>query len=242
MMKFDTEFKRSFEEKLEFSSTLIKNNLKNSSIVLWSGGKDSTVLLHLILQMKKNIHVLFEDTGGTFPEVLSYVKKISEKWKIENFHYLKASHDPWNLPDSPFQNYAKCTYWLKIYPSLEILKRYNIKVQFLGDRGEEHISRRKKFEAGAVEKVYIPTIDTTINNVYPLAYWSLKDVFKYIETYKIPVSDVQKKLGYTVCTFCPYHNFEKLQKFYPHVYEDLCRKVGATSREEVQKRLKYIFI
>lgn len=42
--------------------------------VSFSGGKDSTVLLHLVRQMYPNITAVFVDTGLEYPEIRDFVK------------------------------------------------------------------------------------------------------------------------------------------------------------------------
>ena len=44
--------------------------------VSFSGGKDSTVLLHLVRQLYPNIKAVFSDTGLEFPEIREFVKTI----------------------------------------------------------------------------------------------------------------------------------------------------------------------
>ena len=42
--------------------------------VSFSGGKDSTVLLHLVRQMYPNVEAVFVNTGLEYPEIQSFVK------------------------------------------------------------------------------------------------------------------------------------------------------------------------
>lgn len=46
----------------------------NGCYVSFSGGKDSTVLLHLIREMYPNIEAVFVDTGLEYPEIRKFVK------------------------------------------------------------------------------------------------------------------------------------------------------------------------
>ncbi|ETR69776.1 MAG: hypothetical protein OMM_09315 [Candidatus Magnetoglobus multicellularis str. Araruama] len=61
--------------------------------VSFSGGKDSTVLLHLVRSLFSNVEAVFVDTGLEFPEIRDFVKT------IENVTWLK--------PKMPFTEVIK---------------------------------------------------------------------------------------------------------------------------------------
>lgn len=47
---------------------------ENGVAVSFSGGKDSTVLLHLVRQLYPNVEAMFVDTGLEYPEIRQFVK------------------------------------------------------------------------------------------------------------------------------------------------------------------------
>lgn len=74
------------EAKIRMSKLRIKNwyDFWDGKVyVSFSGGKDSTVLLHLIRSMYPNVTGVFVDTGLEYPEIRSFVKD------IENIIWIK---------------------------------------------------------------------------------------------------------------------------------------------------------
>lgn len=66
------------EDKIRYSKRRIEEWVEhfgeNHVYVSFSGGKDSTVLLHLVRSMYPNVKAMFVDTGLEYPEVKEYVK------------------------------------------------------------------------------------------------------------------------------------------------------------------------
>ena len=62
--------------------------------IAFSGGKDSTVLLHLVLQHKKNIPVIYGNTGIEFPECMQFSRQIAKEWRL-NFFEAKPTCNFW---------------------------------------------------------------------------------------------------------------------------------------------------
>ena len=49
---------------------------ENNVCVAFSGGKDSTVLLHLVRKLYPNVRAVFSDTGLEYPEIREFVKSV----------------------------------------------------------------------------------------------------------------------------------------------------------------------
>jgi 3'-phosphoadenosine 5'-phosphosulfate sulfotransferase (PAPS reductase)/FAD synthetase len=85
--------------------------------VSFSGGKDSTVLLHLVRGMYKDVPAVYSDTGLEFPEIRTFVKK------FDNIEIVRPERDGKRLKFPqvikecgwcfPSKNVAKTIYYAK---------------------------------------------------------------------------------------------------------------------------------
>ena len=76
----------SLDDKILYSTVKIKEfyiAMKGKVYVSFSGGKDSTVLLHLVRSVYPDVPAVFVDTGLEFPEIRDHVKT------VENVTWLK---------------------------------------------------------------------------------------------------------------------------------------------------------
>lgn len=64
---------------------------QHDGYLAWSGGKDSTVVLHLALQADANVPVVFFDSGLEFPETYRYLALLRDQWRLK-LHWIPARH------------------------------------------------------------------------------------------------------------------------------------------------------
>jgi 3'-phosphoadenosine 5'-phosphosulfate sulfotransferase (PAPS reductase)/FAD synthetase len=78
------------EQKVDYANRMIEEVLcrHRRPAVCWSGGKDSTVLLHLVLQHRLDVDVIYNDTGVEFPETREFVKLVAREWNV-NLHVAR---------------------------------------------------------------------------------------------------------------------------------------------------------
>ena len=94
-----------------------------SIAVAWSGHKDSTVVVHMVRKVFKDVPVLafHNDTGDEFPEVLEFIDRVSKEWEITVLRIKSKS---------------------KIRAIEEGVSKYGIKAYISAIRRDEHISRK----------------------------------------------------------------------------------------------------
>jgi len=143
--------------------------------VAFSGGKDSTVMLHLALQVDPNIDVAFWDQGKYLMpeevthEVISNAKTLGAKDLIV---YSADVQQDERITESPFL-WGVSHRW-KYHIINKLKKEHGWKTQFIGLRTEESISRR--------------TLCTKPRSgeVYPVDKWRWMDIWAYIVSRGLP--------------------------------------------------------
>jgi 3'-phosphoadenosine 5'-phosphosulfate sulfotransferase (PAPS reductase)/FAD synthetase len=148
---------------------------KGKCMVAFSGGKDSTAMLHLALQVDPDIDVFNWDQGTQLmpieiqTEILSNAKAIGTKnliveaWKGSEASDMRENPEKWRN--------AHLFHYLILN---KVRKERGWNTQFVGLRKDESCKRSitvKKPRAG---------------EVYPIAEWSYLDVWSYIVSHDLP--------------------------------------------------------
>ena len=112
------------EAKLAMTKLRIREWVDNYGVdgvyVAFSGGKDSTVLLHLVREMYPDVPAVFSDTGLEFPEIREFVKKFDNR-----FERMKITHPKqYDFIMKPIEagglNYKEVIDWMNEHCDLNI--------------------------------------------------------------------------------------------------------------------------
>ena len=181
-----------YKKRLKEAKQIISNALHTfkKPYIAWSGGKDSTVLTHLVLQKNPQILVIHWDYGPYYiPKNLhTQILKNAEKMAIKNLQILTSTI--YNKKGTKAQNILG-----RIFIGIEIprLAKQGYDAAFIGLRAEESIKRKLK-----------PLTEKTpsgITNIYPIHKLTWRDIWAYITTNQIPYlttfyDKYNKLLGY----------------------------------------------
>ncbi|MEJ2662899.1 MAG: sulfate adenylyltransferase subunit CysD [Spirochaetia bacterium] len=175
-------------------------------VMLYSVGKDSSVMLHLARKAfspgRFPFPLMHIDTGYKFPEMYefrdNFIKQIGATLIVErNEEWIKKQAHPTVLGND------KCCFYLKTTALLDALKKHGFDAAFGGARREEEKSRAKervfsvrdshgqwnpKNQRPELWQLYYTrrNQDESVR-VFPLSNWTEMDIWEYIKLEDIPV-------------------------------------------------------
>ena len=175
-------------------------------VMLYSIGKDSSVLLHLAKKAfapgRLPFPLLHVDTGYKFSEMIEFRDQISNKHGVDIL--IHKNEEPAALAFGPTQAHTdEYIYYKKTKPLLEALEKHKFDAAFGGARRDEEKSRAKEriFSHRNEVNVWDPKnqrpelwhlFNTRLKDgesirVFPLSNWTELDVWTYIRQEDIEV-------------------------------------------------------
>lgn len=174
-------------------------------VMLYSIGKDSSVMLHLALKAfypeKLPFPLLHVNTTWKFHEMIEFRDAVAEKYDVEMVEYINQEGIQQGI--NPFDHGAAYTDIMKTQALKEALQKYGFTAAFGGGRRDEEKSRAKEriFSFRNAEQAWEPKnqrpemwklFNTEINKgesirVFPLSNWTEKDIWQYIKRENIEI-------------------------------------------------------
>lgn len=174
-------------------------------VMLYSIGKDSSVMLHLAMKAfypeKPPFPFLHIDTTWKFKEMIKFRDETAKKLGIEMLKYTNEEGVRQGI--NPFDHGSAYTDIMKTQALKQALSKYGFTAAFGGGRRDEEKSRAKerifsfRNEAHAWDpKNQRPEMwklfNTKINRgesmrVFPISNWTEKDIWQYIKRENIPI-------------------------------------------------------
>lgn len=174
-------------------------------VMLYSIGKDSSVMLHLALKAfypeKPPFPFLHVNTTWKFKEMISFRDETAKRLGIEMLEYI--NEDGVRQGINPFDHGAAYTDIMKTQALKQALDQYGFTAAFGGGRRDEEKSRAKervfsfrneshtwdpKNQRPELWKLYNTQIHKGESiRVFPLSNWTEKDIWQYIKKENIPI-------------------------------------------------------
>lgn len=178
-----SEFQKRVAETHKFVDFVL-TQVKNPNVA-FSAGKDSVVMLHLILQHRPEIPVYsFSNRQYDFPDTHRLRWEIQEKWDINlilverNVSRAVETEDEGGAYNRLFFTVLK-----------EQVTKHGWDCAFVGKRKEEASRRKREIDK---KGVFFPD---AINGkiAYPLADWTVKDIWSYHTINGLPHHEIYEK-------------------------------------------------
>ena len=174
-------------------------------VMLYSIGKDSSVMLHLAIKAfypeKPPFPFMHIDTTWKFHEMIEFRDKVADKYGIEMLVY--KNEDGIRQGINPFDHGSAYTDIMKTEALKQALAKYGFTAAFGGGRRDEEKSRAKEriFSFRNRAQAWDPKnqrpemwneYNTQIHQgesirVFPISNWTEKDIWQYIEREKIEI-------------------------------------------------------
>ena len=176
---------QTLQEKIQKSHQIIKQALQHfpshEVTVAWTGGKDSTVLLHMIRMIFKNtvpFPVMFNDSTMEFEAIYDFIRFLTEKWELK---LTVIPNNPRELEEfqktkSPYRK-KELSRLMKIHAINRFLTTNNVKAFIAGIRWDEHRARSK-------ETYFSPRKNHT--RIHPILHFTEADIWTYIKKFGVP--------------------------------------------------------
>ena len=174
-------------------------------VMLYSIGKDSSVMLHLAMKAfypeKPPFPFLHVNTTWKFHEMIAFRGRVAARYGIEMLEYI--NQDGVSRGINPFEHGAAYTGIMKTQALKQALAKYGFTAAFGGGRWDEEKSRAKerifsfRNEAQAWDpKNQRPEMWKLYNTelhkgesirVFPISNWTEKDIWQYIRKEQIEI-------------------------------------------------------
>ena len=174
-------------------------------VMLYSIGKDSSVMLHLAMKAfypeKPPFPFLHVDTTWKFKEMIEFRDRIAKKYGIDMLVY--TNQDGVKQGINPFDHGSSYTDIMKTQALKQALNKYGFTAAFGGGRRDEEKSRAKerifsfrnenhawdpKNQRPEMWKLYNAKINKGESiRVFPISNWTETDIWQYIKREKIDI-------------------------------------------------------
>jgi len=176
------------EQKIKEAHATIEKALEvmKNPYIAWSGGKDSTIVVHMVIQHKPDILVVHWDADCDFPETVEYMERLCREWKL---NFLSVKTKPLLQVVAKYAYTEECGKMALRYcvyePIKKTVKEFGLDGCFLGVRQEESYRRSKLLRAQG--KLFFNK-GYGIWQCLPIGWWTVEDVWRYYAFTKIPLN------------------------------------------------------
>lgn len=149
------------------------------AVLTVSFGGGGLVLAHLISEIDRTIPVIFLDTGLHFPETYAFKQQFTERYRL-NLVDVRPVTDPGPLYET---DPDRCCHIRKVEPMQRAIKGYDAWISAIR---KDQSQTRRHIRTLEYQSATTDNATDAILKVYPLAYWTNADVWRYLYQQNIP--------------------------------------------------------
>lgn len=183
---------KEYKRHAEHSKDIIKKSLDMGVkfCLSWSGGKDSTVMTHLVRSLASNTPIITQFDDCDWPEKRLYIERVckAQGWKIQEVWPDFSVWDAINEVDLTGEEICSQKHWITQEAFIKPLERKRKEIGcggvYLGLRAKESNVRKKCLAKNS--ELY--QLKNGQWRCCPLAWWTVQDVFAYLIEHEIEIN------------------------------------------------------
>lgn len=161
------------KERLKIAENNIKQVLRHwKPIVLYSGGKDSLVLLHMVMKHDNNIPVYYSDSGYDYDSKQVKMPREMTKEILRIGKLAGAKH----IYSCGHKDPSSKRFFGNLF---KVMGKHKCNLELLGIRGEESTGRKNRVKGPLVR------VEGSRRLAFPLRDWDWKDIWAYLVMNKL---------------------------------------------------------
>jgi len=188
------------QDKIAKSKAVLAEALErfpNRIAAAWTGGKDSTLTLHLLREIGKGritIPVLNIDTSVKFKEIYEFRDRLAQEWQLD---LIIEKNEEALATIKIAANKEECCLRLKAEVIGRAIEKYGWQALITGMRWDEQPERAR-------EDYFSPRPQPPHTRVHPILHFTELDVWQYNKEYNVPYCILYRRgyrsLGCAPCT------------------------------------------
>lgn len=188
------------EAKVKQSQEILREALGrfgDQMALAWTGGKDSTTILHLLRELGGGtvpIPILNIDTGAKFQEIYEFRDRLAQEWRL---NLIIARNEAALKTIVIAADREECCTRLKSEVIAQSIRTQGWQALITGMRWDEQPDRRR-------EEYFSPRSSPEHMRIHPILHFSEADIWRYLNTRKAPYCSLYRKgyrsLGCEPCT------------------------------------------